>query len=384
MRTDILVCPTSKQPLREVPLEVAERDLPRGSAFQAPLLTGCQPVGRTPTVWLRADGRGAYPVEDGFPVLRAPEMLTPSDQERVVDVTVEPYSEVYSELLHYSGMGRADAASIDSSTALRDMRRLTDLAESGRVAFPDPPGTWLDAKYELGAQYDAFRHLRPLRGARVLQLGGSGLHAVRFLLAGAEEAWLASPMTGELLFGTALAARCGVADRLHSVAGLAEELPFADNSFDAIYSQGCVHHWVVPLAGPECLRVLRSGGRFAAVEPWRGPLYGIGTKLLGKRDRNVECVVLTAGRVAVPFGGLDALTVVHHGALTRYVLLALTRAGLKFDRRVVWRIGRIDDAISSAIPHLRDTGSSVAILGVRPGVARTDAAGDMTHQMSIS
>jgi SAM-dependent methyltransferase/uncharacterized protein YbaR (Trm112 family) len=363
--TALLVCPMSKQPLREASVLEAERGLGQGEALQEPQAVGYTPVGRTNTVLVRADGLGAYPVVDGFPVLRAPEMLTPPGSERSVDVTLPPYQEAYAEMTHYSAKGYADAAAVATSIALRDMRRLVALSASERAAFPDPPGRWLDAKYEMGAQYDAFRHLRPLDGARVLQLGGSGLHAVRFLLAGAEEAWLASPMVGELAFGMALARECGVADKLHCVAALAEQLPFADGSFDAIYSQGCVHHWDVPLAGPECARILREGGRFAAVEPWRGPFYGVGTKILGKRDRNVKCVVLTADRVMQPFEQLEDFRVVHHGALTRYALLALMKAGLKPSRRAVWRIGRADDVISSRFPKLRDTGSSVAILGVR-------------------
>lgn len=372
--TDLLVCPVSKQPLRQVSLDEAERSLPSGESLRAAKAVGYEPVGRTPTVLLRADGAAAYPVVDGFPVLRSPEMLTAPGHDRVVDVTAEPYAEAYSEMAHYDACGRADAAAVASSTALHDMRRLMHLTTSEQAQFPDPPGRWLDAKYELGAQYDAFRHLRPLTGARVLQLGGSGLHAVRFLLAGAEEAWLATPMIGELVFATALARECGVGDRLHGVAALAEELPFPDESFDVVYSQGCVHHWVVPLAGPECARILRADGRFAAVEPWRGPLYGIGTKLLGKRDRNVKCVVLTADRIAEPFSQLHRLRVVHHGALTRYALLALSKGGLKFSRRAVWRVGRVDDAVSGLIPRVRNSGSSVAILAEGRQGARSPLA----------
>jgi SAM-dependent methyltransferase/uncharacterized protein YbaR (Trm112 family) len=365
LRSDIVVCPSSKQPLREVPLVEAERELAGGAPLREPTPIGYTPVGRTPTVLLRADGRGAYPVVDGLPILRSPEMLTPPGVERVVDVTVAPYDEAYAELAHYDQRAGSAAADVRTSQAFRDMSRLAAIPAAERAGFPDPPGRWLDARYELTAQYDAFQHLRPLDGARVLQVGGHGLHAVRFLLAGADEAWVASPMPGELAFAVALARECGVADRLHCVAALAEELPFADGSFDAIYSQACVHHWVVQLAGPECLRVLRTGGRFAAVEPWRGPFYGVGTKVLGKRDRGVHCVVLTADRVHEPFSGFDELRVEHHGALTRYPLLALMKAGIKPSRRTIWRIGRVDDAVSGRFPRLRDSGSSVAILGLR-------------------
>ena len=61
----------------------------------------------------------------------------------------------------------------------------------------------------------------------MLQLGGAGTAAVKFLLAGAAEATLLSPMPGELFFAQYREAY-GVADRLKLVVGVAEELPFAD------------------------------------------------------------------------------------------------------------------------------------------------------------
>ncbi len=365
VRTDWLVCPESKVPVRLLPLAQAERELTAGGRLVTPTGKGYQPVGVTAEVLVRQDGAGAYPVQDGFPVMLAPEMLPPAGQSRSVDIADPKYAEAYEEMEHYNRIGRSEAQAVASSRAAQDLTRLVSLSAAQRSAFPDPPGLWLDAKYELAAQHDAFRHLRPLSGARALQIGGRGLHAVRFLLAGASEAWLASPMVGELVFAAALARECGVVDRLHCVAALAEELPFPDRSFDAVYSQGCVHHWQIPLALPESARVLRPGGRFAAVEPWRGPLYGIGTRVLGKRDRQVRCQVLTASRIEGALRALGDAKITHHGALTRYPLLALWKLGVKPSRRAVWQVGRLDDAISSRIPALQASGSSVAILATR-------------------
>ncbi len=154
----------------------------------------------------------------------------------------------------------------------------------------------------------------------------------------------------------------GVAERFHVVAGLAEELPFEAESFDAIYSQGCVHHWVTRVAMPECHRVLRPGGRFAAVEPWRAPFYEIGTKLFGKRQRDVHCVVLTPDRVEPYIERFHEPKINHHWSLSRYPLIALDKLGLRLSRGAVWRIGAVDDALASRFPRLRDAGSSVAIL----------------------
>src|SRR5680860_1291048 len=180
-------------------------------------------------------------------------------------------------------------------------------------------------------------------------------------------------MVGELLYAVALAEAVGVADRLHCVAALAEELPFPDRSFDAVYAQGSVHHWVVDRALPECARVLVDGGRFAAVEPWRGPLYGIGTGILGKRDRGVQCVVLTPSRIRPPRAqSFPGARIVHHGVLSRYALLALKKARISFSHRTVWRLSTLDDRLVSRSARLRDQGSSVAILataGSRPSDA---------------
>ncbi len=119
------------------------------------------------------------------------------------------------------------------------------------------------------------------------------------------------------------------------------------------------------LAFSECRRVLVSGGRFAAVEPWRGPLYNVGIRFFGKRDPKVQCVVLTARRVNPAVRVFDGARTIHHGAVTRYPLLALAKIGLSPSRRVLWTLGTFDDAVSSLIPRLRRTGSSVAILGTR-------------------
>lgn len=351
-----LVCPESR-------LAVTRRPASDAPALAPATGNGFQPVGRTSELMVRTDGRGAYPVVKDVPVLLAPELLTPPDVPREVDVTREPYAEAYAEMEHYSRNAEQESYAVASSHHARHLERLAALPESARCRFPLPAEFWLDASYELAAQAQAYSHLRPLQDARVLQLGGRGAQAVTLLLAGAAVAWVATPMVGELVYARALAEHCGVGDRLHTVAALAEQLPFPDDTFDVVYSQGSVHHWVVECALPECARVLASGGRFAAVEPWRGPLYGIGTKVLGKRDRAVQCQVLTAPRILPAMRVFDDGRVEHHGALTRYPMLALWKAGLKPSKERLWRIARTDDAVAARFPKVRDSGSSVALLG---------------------
>lgn len=350
-----LVCPESGVPL--------ERRSGAGSSLLPPTGLGFQPVGVTDELMVRQDSAGAYPILQGVPVLLAPELLTPEGPSRAVDVRQAPYAEAFAEMDHYSRTAATEAESIASSHHARHLERLALLTGQQQHEFPDPPEVWLDASYELAAQVEAYRHLNPVTGARVLQLGGRGAQAVTMLLAGAAEAWLATPMVGELLYAEALARHVGVQDRLHTAAALAEQLPFPDASFDAVYSQGCVHHWVVDRALPECARVLVPGGRFAAVEPWRGPLYGVGTKVLGKRDRAVQCEVLTAPRIEPAMRVFPEHRIAHHGALFRYPMLALWKAGIRPTKERLWRIARADDAATARFPRLRDSGSSVALLG---------------------
>lgn len=60
-------------------------------------------------------------------------------------------------------------------------------------------------------------------------------------------------------------------DRLRFVTGSALELPFADCSFDAVYSVASIKHWPDRQRGlAECVRVLRPGGQLVIVEADRG------------------------------------------------------------------------------------------------------------------
>jgi SAM-dependent methyltransferase len=207
----------------------------------------------------------------------------------------------------------------------------------------------------------------------VLQVGGKGTHAARFLLAGAANAWVVSPMLEELRHGAALARHLGLEASYHCVAGIAEEMPFRDGTFDAIYSESCVHHMVTELASTELRRILTEGGRFAAVEPWRGPLYRWGIKVFGKREKGVKCQPMTAARAQPFLDVFDQAEVIHHGAISRYPLLALAQLGWELEPPTVYAITRLDDACATLIPPLRRTGSSTAILGTRRPASGTHA-----------
>lgn len=359
MTSSLLVCPQTKL---ELVLASPSSGSPNSLRPVPRIGSGSRYDDRPTTILVRADGGAAFPVHAGVPILLAPEMLVPEHVNQVIDVTAPRYAEAYMERDFYDRVSRADAKSIEQSPAYRELERIR--ARGAGASFPNPVGLWLDAAYETVAQVEAYSFIAPLFDKRVLQLGGKGVHAVKFLLAGAEEVWLASPMLGEIEFAASLAERAGVGDRLRTVIAVAEELPFRDGVFDAVYAGGTLHHMVTGVALPEIARVLRRGGRFAAVEPWRAALYGIGMKLVGKREPETEvgCRPMTPVRLEALGETFRHAEVRHHGALTRYPLLALERVGLRPPLLLLWSIMKADDAVAHRIGFLRRQGSCVAVL----------------------
>ena len=373
MRTNLqkiaasLVCPETKIPLQLLTLNEAEHLVGKSFVPRTEVLNAkgelSSPVGRTNQVLLREDLSCAYPIVDDIPILLVPEALTTQEKRRNIDLTDARYAEVYEETAHYNKVASQEAREIIRSNAFTVITPAIGLNQAEKEDFPNPKERWIDAIYDCAAQWEAYRHLSPIQGRCVLQLGGKGMHAVKFLLSGAEEGWLITPMLGEALCARALAKEVGVEDQLRCIVAIAEELPILTGTLDAIYSGGCLHHMRTELAIPEAARVLREGGKFAAVDPWRAPLYAIGTKILGKREASVYCTPLTKKRLEPLQEEFAKVEVVHHGTLTRYPFLALSKFGVNNSLSVVWNLGKLDDAICSVIPGLRAMGSSIAILG---------------------
>ena len=370
-RTDyaeLLVCPVTKLPLTLMSRVEAERKIGAELATRGDLRNAkgetSKPAGVTENVYLRADLKLAYPSVDGIPVLLAPEALAAPSELSQVDLSDRRYAEAYEEMEFYNAAASGTHGKLDDGGAWSVLPTEMAATEDEIRSFPAPWYRWIDAPHDSAAQWDAYRHLGKMEGRRFLQLGGSGTHAIKFAMAGAGESWLVTPMLGEAIFGRALAESAGVGDRFRAVVGIAEELPLGSDAFDGIFAGGCLHHMLTDIALPEASRVLRNGGRFAAAEPWRAPLYAIGTKILGKRE-DAYCRPLNRTRVGPLKSAFSSFEVVGHGTLTRYPFLALEKFGVPINKQVPWHIGRIDDAICSIIPGFRKMGSSVAVLATK-------------------
>jgi SAM-dependent methyltransferase len=283
------------------------------------------------------------------PVLLIPEALTHHSHQ--YDLSDERWSEAYQEMDFYNQEAN-DPVPPALVEKLERMASTTDF----------PSVDWLDATYDAAAQLDAFNHLGSFVGQRVAQLGGKGIHAVKSLLAGADEAWLITPMQSEADFGHDLARHIGVRARFKAVVAIAEQLPFDDEVFDSIYAGGCLHHMKTHFAGPEIRRVLTRGGRFAAVDPWQTTLHRVGTRIVGKREANAYCRPLNDERIEpmrIAFGDID---VSHHGPFLRYIALGMVKfTNRELSVRRSLQMFRVDDAL----PLPTKMGGSIAVLATR-------------------
>lgn len=102
--------------------------------------------------------------------------------------------------------------------------------------------------------------------ARVLDLGCGGGH-VSFNVAPHVREVVAYDLSAEMLTVVANAARERGLTNLMTERGVAEKLPFADASFDYVFSRYSAHHWRdVDLGLREAARVLKPGGTAAFVD----------------------------------------------------------------------------------------------------------------------
>ena len=363
-RVSAFVSPRSLRPLYSGhlgPADVREIEKNRGKSMAV--------FPFTETVLTSDDKRTVYPVIEDIPVLLVPEMGSISRHEIVACNAIDPrYAEAYEEMGHYESVAKKQLQGIRDSNAYLNLSGCVGLSEEEQLRFPKPHSRWLEATYDVRAQAQVFAYLAPILGKEVVQIGGTGVHALRFLLAGARHAGLITPMLGEARFARALAIELGVSDRFSAAVGIFEECPLPDHSVDVVFSGGSLHHTITDLAFVEARRILRPGGRLGCFDPWRAPFYRLAVKLLGKREPGVFCRPLENERLRYLSKCFGETQVKLHGALTRYPLLALQKLGIDFTTdggsgysRVVDAIMAADDALSSLVPPLRLFASSVSV-----------------------
>ncbi len=263
------------------------------------------------------------------------------------------------EVERLSRAGSPDEVETDSLS----FKTLAALLKSHKpFRFLEQKELWIASTYDCLAEWEAYNFLAPLKGKHVLQVGGKGFAAVQFALVGAHAALL-TPVAAEIRYAEQLARLANV--KIECATGTAESIPFPDNSFDAIYTGGCAHHFNTPVAFPEIHRILAPGGRFAAVEPWKAPLYSAGIKIFGKREA-VDCRPLERTRIE-PLKVFAKHQVIHHGSITRYPVIALGKLGIVLGLNSCWTLTRADDFLCSLL-RLRRFGSNVALLAEKSSV----------------
>jgi ubiquinone/menaquinone biosynthesis C-methylase UbiE len=123
------------------------------------------------------------------------------------------------------------------------------------------------AVHAQGADLEALADLvRGRADARVLDLGCGGGH-VSFTVAPHVRAVTAYDLSAEMLQVVTHAAAERGLDNIRTEKGMVERLPFADATFDFVFTRYSAHHWRDFDAGlREAARVLKSGGTAAFVD----------------------------------------------------------------------------------------------------------------------
>lgn len=131
----------------------------------------------------------------------------------------------------------------------------------------------LETQLQLAETVDveeAFRHLEPLRGRTILDLGGGlGLTAMLLSQRGAHVV-IADISLPRLREARRLLHEAGYGGTVSLLQCTAEQLPFLDDSLDRQFTKSVLIHTQLPVAAGELARTLSHNGRAAFVEPTTG------------------------------------------------------------------------------------------------------------------
>ena len=143
------------------------------------------------------------------------------------------------------------------------------LAMAPRTLFGQQSGSPKDIKSErsLPDRYpyvveDIIKYCEPEKGFWIDLGAGKGQVAIPLIEAGKNPVVMVDPNAEAMMRGLEIARERGLGDRLFAIVGVAEDMPFPDNSVDLVVSRGSIFFWDDPVKGlQEVYRVLRPGGK---------------------------------------------------------------------------------------------------------------------------
>jgi len=146
---------------------------------------------------------------------------------------------------------------------------VTCLALSPSFAVSQKPAApkGLKSEHSLPSRYpyvvqDVLNYCKPQKGFWVDLGAGKGQVAIPLMEATGNPVVMLDPKREAMAEGLEIAREKGLEDRLSAVVGVAEEMPFLDNSVDLVVSRGSIFFWDDPVKGlREVCRVLRPGGK---------------------------------------------------------------------------------------------------------------------------
>jgi SAM-dependent methyltransferase len=132
--------------------------------------------------------------------------------------------------------------------------------------------SWLTSTRTMRAAVDAVPQFRNVAGKRMLDIGATCRHSVKFLKDGLSrlDHVEVSPESQRLALRRLEAEGVG-GDRVFFHTVPAERLPFADETFDLVFSSGTIHHTLRTESLPEVHRVLKRGGEVLFIESYLPP-----------------------------------------------------------------------------------------------------------------
>ena len=125
----------------------------------------------------------------------------------------------------------------------------------------------LKAETKLSDRYpcvveDMLRYCRPEKGCWIDLGAGKGQVAIPLIERTGNPVTMLDPDVEAMSKGLEIAREKGLGNRLLAVVGVAEDMPFPDNSVDLVVSRGSIFFWDDPVKGlQEVYRVLRPGGK---------------------------------------------------------------------------------------------------------------------------